>query len=76
MAMHYPSARLHAYLVEIGSHVAGVALHESGGYRFVAIKSSFHALDGVIFESADVARSAALDLCREADQPRSGVTLL
>ncbi len=65
-----------AWLIEVGPHVAGLVTDEPDGYRFVAIRNSFRPLDGRFFDSADEARSAALDLYREADPPRSGLTAL
>jgi hypothetical protein len=67
---------MHAYLVEVGPRAVGVVTRESDGYRFFAIKNSFRALEDQIFESAEEARSAALDLYREADPSLSALTSL
>ncbi|MGA8172036.1 MAG: hypothetical protein WB816_14545 [Methylocystis sp.] len=66
----------HAYLVEVGQQAVGVVTRESEGYRFFAVKHSFRALEEEIFDSAEKARSAALDLHREADPPPSALTSL
>lgn len=50
--------------------------HEADGYRFFAIKNSFRALEEQIFDSAEKARSAALELYREVDPPLSALTSL
>ena len=65
---------LHAYLVEVGPRAVGVVTREAEGYRFFAIKNSFRALEDQIFESAEEARSAALDLYRDADPSLSALT--
>ena len=66
----------HAYLVEIGAQAVGVVAKESNGYRFFAVKNSFRALDDRLFDSAEKARSAALELNRDADPPPSALTSL
>jgi hypothetical protein len=67
---------LHAYLVEVGPQAVGVVTREADGYRFFAIKNSFRALEEQIFDSAEKARSAALELYREVDPPLSALTSL
>jgi len=67
---------LHAYLVEVGPRAVGVVTREAEGYRFFAIKNSFRALEDQIFESAEKARRAALDLYRDADPSLSALTSL
>ncbi len=66
----------HAYLVEVGQQAVGVVTREAEGYRFFAVKNSFCALEGQIFDSAEKARSAALDLHRDADPSLSALTSL
>jgi hypothetical protein len=66
----------HAYLVEVGPQAVGVVTQESDGYRFFAMKNSFRALEDQIFDSAEKARKAALDLHRDADTPLSALTSL
>jgi len=61
----------HAYLVVVGSQAIGVIAQDSGGYRFFAIKNAFSPLEDERFDSAEKARSAALDFYRDADPPRS-----
>jgi len=70
------AAQFQAYLVEIGPQAVGVVANDELGYRFFAIKNSFRALEDRIFETADKARSAALDLHRDADPPLSALTSL
>jgi hypothetical protein len=67
---------MYAYLVEVGPRAVGVVTREADGYRFFAIKNSFRALEDQIFESAEKARSAALDLYRDADPSLSALTSL
>ncbi len=67
---------MHAYLVEVGHRAVGVVTRVADGYRFFAIKNSFRALEDQIFESAEKARSAALDLYRDADPSLSALTSL
>lgn len=66
----------HAYIVEIGPQAVGLVTQEPEGYRFFAVKNSFRALENQIFESAEKAQSAALELHREADPPLSALTSL
>ncbi len=67
---------MHAYLVEVGPRAVGVVTREADGYRFFAIKNSFRALEDQLFESAEKARSAALDLYRDVDPSLSALTSL
>ena len=67
---------LHAYLVEVGPRAVGVVTREVDGYRFFAIKNSFRALEEQVFDSAEKARSAAVDLYRDADPSLSALTSL
>jgi hypothetical protein len=67
---------LRAYLIEVGPRAVGVVTREADGYRFFAIKNSFRALEDQIFESAEEARSAALDLYRDTDPSLSALTSL
>ena len=67
---------MHAYLVEVGPRAVGVVTREAEGYRFFAIKNSFRALEDQVFESAEKARSAALDLYRDVDPSLSALTSL
>ncbi len=67
---------MHAYLVEVGPRAVGVVTREADGYRFFAIKNSFRALEDQVFESAEKARSAALDLYRDVDPSLSALTSL
>jgi len=69
-------ASFHAYLVEIGAHAIGVITREQDGCRFIAINNLYRALENQLFDSADTARSAALELHRDADPPRSALTPL
>jgi len=73
---HNQVASFHAYLVEIEAHAVGVIAKERDGYRFFAIKNSFRALEDRLFDSADTARSAALELHRDADPSLSALTSL
>jgi len=66
----------HAYIVEVGPQAVGVVTQESDGYRFFAIKNSFRALEDRTFDSAEKARSAAVDLYRDADPSLSALTSL
>ncbi len=67
---------MHAYLVEVGPRAVGVVTREADGYRFFAIKNSFRAPEDQVFESAEKARSAALDLYRDVDPSLSALTSL
>jgi hypothetical protein len=67
---------MHAYIVEVGPRAVGVVTREADGYRFFAIKNSFRALEDQVFESAEKARSAALDLYRDADPSLFALTSL
>lgn len=67
---------MHAYLVEVGPRAVGVVTREADGYRFFAIKNSFRALEDQVFESAEKARSAALDLYRDVDPSLFALTSL
>ncbi len=67
---------MHAYLVEVGPRAVGVVTREADGYRFFAIKNSFRALEDQLFESAEKARSAALDLYRDVDPSLFALTSL
>ena len=64
-------ASFQAYLVEIGAQAIGVVTKEQDGCRFIAINNLYRALEAQLFDSADTARSAALELYRDADPPLS-----
>jgi hypothetical protein len=51
-----------AVLIEIAGHPAGIALPESGTYRFIAVDPRFHLLDGSRFRKAVQAEIAARHL--------------
>jgi hypothetical protein len=66
----------HAYIVEVGEEAVGVVARETNGYRFYAAKQSFRSLEGRVFASAESARTAALDLRRQAGSLASVLTSL
>ncbi|HXY56988.1 MAG TPA: hypothetical protein VEH76_00240 [Methylocystis sp.] len=61
------TASFSVHLVEIGAHAVGFVTQEQGGCRFFAINNLYRALEDQPFDSADTARSAALELRRDAD---------
>ncbi|WP_159730081.1 hypothetical protein [Methylosinus sp. Ce-a6] len=65
-----------AYIIELGEEAVGVVARDSNGYRFYAAKQSFRPLEGRLFHSAENARSAALELRREAPPRLSALTSL
>ncbi|ATQ68329.1 MULTISPECIES: hypothetical protein [Methylosinus] len=64
-----------AYILELGVEPVGLVTREDDGYRFYAAKRSFRALEGRVFDSAENARDAAVDLFGE-DAPASALTSL
>ncbi len=50
------------YIIEIGSHPAGIVVRNSKGYRFFAASRRFHRLEGRVFRNAREAERAALRL--------------
>jgi hypothetical protein len=65
-----------AYIIELGEEAVGVIARDVNGYRFYAAKQSFRPLEGRLFHSAETARSAALELRREAPPRLSALTSL
>jgi hypothetical protein len=52
----------HVYLIKIDTDPVGIVADGPEGYRFYAIQRSFGELEGLVFNSAEDARSAALVL--------------
>lgn len=65
-----------AYIIELGEEAVGLVARDAQGYRFYAAKQSFRALEGQLFHSAENARSAALELRRNAAMSLSALTSL
>jgi hypothetical protein len=66
----------HAFLVEIGPHAVGVVTQEDDGFRFCAFKNKFRALEDRLFDDAESARTAALELHCSAGLELSALTSL
>jgi len=66
----------HAYVVEIGEEPVGIIAREAKVYRFYASKASFRTLNGQVFDNAQKAHHAALNLHRRASTTRSALTSL
>ena len=52
----------HSYIIEVGSHTAGIVVRNPEGYRFFAATLGFKALDGLLFRNAGEAARAAVRL--------------
>ncbi|MBY6240814.1 hypothetical protein [Methylosinus sp. Sm6] len=63
------------YIIELGEDAVGLVTREDDGYRFYAAKRSFRVLEGRVFDSAETARDAAVDLIGES-APASALTSL
>jgi hypothetical protein len=50
------------HLIEIDATVVGIVAQEGKAYRFYAVKSFFRQLEGRVFDNAESARIAALEL--------------
>jgi hypothetical protein len=53
----------YVYLIKVDANPVGVVARATEGYRFYAISHSLGALENLVFDSAEAARSAALVLC-------------
>jgi hypothetical protein len=48
-----------AYIIELGSQVAGIVVRNPDGYRFFAATHRFNSLEGQLFRNAREAERAA-----------------
>jgi hypothetical protein len=63
------------HLIEIDSTVVGIVAQEGKAYRFYAVKSFFRQLEDRVFDNAESARIAALELSPLYLRPSSGLIL-
>ena len=50
------------YIIEVGSHAAGIVVRNPDGYRFFAASHRFNPLEGQLFRNAREAERAAIRL--------------
>jgi hypothetical protein len=63
------------HLIEIDSTVVGIVAQEGKAYRFYAVKSFFRQLEDRVFDNAESARIAALELSPLYLRPSSALIL-
>ncbi len=56
----------HVFLIKIDANPVGVVARGPEGFRFYAVAQRYGELEGLIFDSAEDARSAALVLSERA----------
>jgi hypothetical protein len=61
-----------AYIIEVGSHTAGIVARDERSYRFFSSDRIFDSLEGREFRSVGAAERAARALLLERRHPVSG----